>query len=43
VIAPIASARTAEQLPDLVRITDVRLSNAELQRLNQASAAANPK
>ena len=41
VVAPIASARTIEQLPDLLRVTDVRLSNAELQRLNEASGPAN--
>jgi len=41
VVAPIASARTIEQLPDLLRVTDVRLSNAELQRLNEASAPGN--
>jgi aryl-alcohol dehydrogenase-like predicted oxidoreductase len=41
VVAPIASARTTEQLPDLLRVSDVRLSNAELQRLNEASAPAN--
>jgi aryl-alcohol dehydrogenase-like predicted oxidoreductase len=40
VVAPIASARTTEQLPDLLRVAEVRLSNAELQRLNQASAPA---
>src|SRR6516162_11955188 len=40
VAAPIASARTTEQLPDLLRVAEVRLSNAELQRLNQASAPA---
>jgi len=40
VVAPIASARTTEQLPDLLRVAEVRLSNAELQRLNQASASA---
>ena len=41
VVAPIASARTTEQLPDLLRVAEVRLTNAELQRLNQASAPAN--
>ena len=40
VVAPIASARTTEQLPDLLRVAEVRLSSAELQRLNQASAPA---
>jgi aryl-alcohol dehydrogenase-like predicted oxidoreductase len=42
VVAPIASARTTEQLPDLLRVSDVRLSNAELQRLNEASCARQP-
>ncbi len=38
VVAPIASARTTEQLPDLLRVSDVRLSDAELCKLNEASA-----
>jgi aryl-alcohol dehydrogenase-like predicted oxidoreductase len=38
VVAPIASARTAEQLPELLRVADVRLSSADLQSLNEASA-----
>jgi aryl-alcohol dehydrogenase-like predicted oxidoreductase len=38
VVAPIASARTTEQLPDLLRVSDVRLSDAELRKLNEASA-----
>jgi aryl-alcohol dehydrogenase-like predicted oxidoreductase len=37
VVAPIASARTTGQLPDLLRISNVRLTDAELQRLNEAS------
>lgn len=41
VVAPIASARTVEQLPDLLRVAEVPLSNAELRRLNEASAPAN--
>ena len=38
VVAPIASARTTEQLPDLLRLPSVRLTDAELQKLNEASA-----
>ena len=38
VVAPIASARTPEQLPQLLRVADVRLSSADLQTLNEASA-----
>lgn len=38
VVAPIASARTPEQLPELLRFSDVRLSAADLQALNEASA-----
>jgi aryl-alcohol dehydrogenase-like predicted oxidoreductase len=38
VVAPIASARTTDQLPDLLRVSDVRLSDAELRKLNEASA-----
>ena len=38
VVAPIASARTTEQLPELLRVADVRLSSADLQALNEASA-----
>ena len=38
VVAPIASARTTEQLPDLLRVSEVRLSDAELRELNDASA-----
>jgi aryl-alcohol dehydrogenase-like predicted oxidoreductase len=38
VVAPIASARTPEQLPELLRVADVRLSSADLQALNEASA-----
>jgi aryl-alcohol dehydrogenase-like predicted oxidoreductase len=37
VVAPIASARTTEQLPDLLRLPSVRLTDAELQKLNEAS------
>jgi aryl-alcohol dehydrogenase-like predicted oxidoreductase len=38
VVAPIASARTTDQLPDLLSVSQVRLSDAELSKLNQASA-----
>jgi aryl-alcohol dehydrogenase-like predicted oxidoreductase len=38
VLAPIASARTTEQLPDLLHVSQVRLSDAELHKLNVASA-----
>jgi aryl-alcohol dehydrogenase-like predicted oxidoreductase len=40
VVAPIASARTTEQLPDLLRVSNVRLTDAELHKLSQASAPA---
>ncbi|MBV8376301.1 MAG: aldo/keto reductase [Verrucomicrobia bacterium] len=40
VVAPIASARTPEQLPDLLHVQDVRLSEAEMRKLNEASAPA---
>jgi aryl-alcohol dehydrogenase-like predicted oxidoreductase len=38
VLAPIASARTIEQLPDLLGVSDLRLTDAELHKLNTASA-----
>ncbi|MEU4652422.1 aldo/keto reductase [Streptomyces sp. NPDC023723] len=38
VIAPTASARTVEQLPALLALTDVTLTEAETARLTQASA-----
>ncbi len=38
VVAPIASARTPEQLPELLRVADVRLNAEELKALNDASA-----
>ena len=38
VLAPIASARTTEQLPDLLHVSQVRLSDSELHKLNEASA-----
>jgi aryl-alcohol dehydrogenase-like predicted oxidoreductase len=38
VIAPIASARTTEQLPDLLSVSEVRLSDLEIRRLNEASS-----
>jgi aryl-alcohol dehydrogenase-like predicted oxidoreductase len=40
VAAPIASARTTEQLPDLLSVSDVRLSDAEIRKLNEASASS---
>jgi aryl-alcohol dehydrogenase-like predicted oxidoreductase len=38
VVAPIASARTTEQLPDLLSVSEVRLSDLEMRRLNEASS-----
>ncbi|MZD04149.1 aldo/keto reductase [Streptomyces sp. SID5785] len=38
VTAPIASARTVEQLPALVAVADLTLTEAELRRLDRASA-----
>jgi aryl-alcohol dehydrogenase-like predicted oxidoreductase len=38
VVAPIASARTPEQLPDLLRVADLKLSQSEIDRLSEASA-----
>ncbi|ONF68964.1 aldo/keto reductase [Amycolatopsis keratiniphila] len=38
VLAPIASARTLEQLPSLLAFEELRLSDAELQALTSASA-----
>lgn len=38
VAAPIASARTTEQLPALLAMSEVKLSEAELARLTEASA-----
>ena len=38
VVAPIASARTPEQLPPLLRAADVRLTKEEVQKLSAASA-----
>jgi aryl-alcohol dehydrogenase-like predicted oxidoreductase len=38
VVALIASARTPQQLPDLLRATDLRLTKNELNRLSEASA-----
>jgi aryl-alcohol dehydrogenase-like predicted oxidoreductase len=37
VVAPIASARTPEQLADLLPVLDLELSAAELDRLTTAS------
>jgi aryl-alcohol dehydrogenase-like predicted oxidoreductase len=38
VVAPIASARTPEQLPALLAVSDLRLTDDELARLTEASA-----
>ncbi len=38
VAAPIASARTSEQLSDLLQIADLKLSKSEIQRLSEVSA-----
>jgi aryl-alcohol dehydrogenase-like predicted oxidoreductase len=38
VVAPIASARTPEQLPPLLRAAEVRLTKEEIQKLSAASA-----
>ncbi|MFE1950283.1 MULTISPECIES: aldo/keto reductase [Streptomyces] len=38
VTAPIASARTVEQLPALLAVADLELTESELQRLGRASA-----
>ncbi len=38
VVAPIASARTVEQLPALLAVADLRLTDDELARLTEASA-----
>lgn len=38
VVAPIASARTTEQLPDLLSVSEVRLSDQDIGRLNEASS-----
>jgi aryl-alcohol dehydrogenase-like predicted oxidoreductase len=38
VVAPLASARTVAQLPDLMAVADLRLTAAELERLTRASA-----
>jgi len=40
VAAPIASARTTDQLPDLLRISSFRLTEAELHKLSEASSAS---
>jgi len=39
VTAPIASATSLEQLQDLIKATQLSLSSADLEKLNQASAA----
>jgi len=39
VVAPIASARTTEQLPDLLSVSEVRLSDLEIRRLSEASSS----
>ncbi|MFS4095583.1 aldo/keto reductase [Streptomyces sp. AF1A] len=38
IAAPIASARTVEQLPDLLGVAELRLTDAEVQKLTDASA-----
>jgi aryl-alcohol dehydrogenase-like predicted oxidoreductase len=38
VAAPIASARTVEQLPALVGVGELTLTEAEVERLTEASA-----
>lgn len=38
VVAPIASARNVEQLPALLALQDLHLTDAELQTLTSASA-----
>jgi aryl-alcohol dehydrogenase-like predicted oxidoreductase len=38
VVAPIASARTPEQLPDLLPVADLKLSQSEIDRLSGVSA-----
>jgi aryl-alcohol dehydrogenase-like predicted oxidoreductase len=38
VVAPIASARTPEQLPPLLRVAEVRLTQEEIAKLSAASA-----
>jgi aryl-alcohol dehydrogenase-like predicted oxidoreductase len=37
VVTPLASARTTEQLADLLPVLDLELSAAEIQRLGDAS------
>jgi aryl-alcohol dehydrogenase-like predicted oxidoreductase len=39
VVAPIASARTTGQVPPLLKAMDIRLTDAELQDLDDASQA----
>ncbi|MFI8188286.1 aldo/keto reductase [Streptomyces sp. NPDC085946] len=43
VVAPIASARTAEQLPALLGVAELRLAQEELDRLTEASAQPSPE
>jgi aryl-alcohol dehydrogenase-like predicted oxidoreductase len=38
VVAPIASARTPDQLPDLLRVADLKLTKEELSRLSAVSS-----
>jgi aryl-alcohol dehydrogenase-like predicted oxidoreductase len=38
VTAPIASARDPEQLPDLLRVADLKLTESEIHRLSEVSA-----
>jgi aryl-alcohol dehydrogenase-like predicted oxidoreductase len=38
VVAPIASARTVDQLPDILRSAEIHLTDAQFQKLSDASA-----
>jgi aryl-alcohol dehydrogenase-like predicted oxidoreductase len=38
VVAPVASARTPDQLPPLLAVGDFRLTDAEMAELTEASA-----
>jgi aryl-alcohol dehydrogenase (NADP+) len=37
VVAPIASARTVDQVPDILRSAEIHLTDAQLQKLDEAS------
>ena len=39
-LAVLTIARTTDQLPDLLRVSEVQLSDAELRKLNEASASS---